>query len=95
MGLDDKNIQETMPQNVIIEGRKKLIVTGVREVSRFDEDEIVLETIQGTLSIRGNDFKMERFSLDTGEVSATGFVTAFDYENDEPTSGGFLSRIFR
>ncbi len=95
MSFDDKTLQENMPQNVIIEDRKKLIVTGVHEVLRFDEDEIVLETIKGTLSIQGGDFRMERFSLDTGEVTAKGFVTSLGYETDEPSSGGFLSRIFR
>lgn len=95
MGFDDNNLPENTLQNVTIEGRKHLIVTGVLEVSRFDEDEIVLETVRGTLSVRGSDFRMERFSLDTGEVHAHGFVTGLDYETDEPSSGGFFSRLFR
>lgn len=95
MGFDDRNLSENVLQNVTIEGRKKLIVTGVQEVSRFDEDEIILETVRGTLSVRGSDFRMERFSLDTGEVHAAGFITGLEYESDEPSSGGFLSHFFR
>ena len=37
-----------------LDGRERLLVTGVEEVERFDEEEIVMATTAGTLVVGGN-----------------------------------------
>ena len=63
---------EIRNQNIILEGRKKLSICGVKEVENFDENGIIVITDLGTLSIKGNDVKIEKLSIDTEEISATG-----------------------
>ena len=40
------------PHRVSLEGRSSLSVSGVVDVERFDENEILLSTSQGMLSVR-------------------------------------------
>ena len=89
------NVSEPV-HNVIMEGREKLTVSGVEDVDSFDENEVIAKTVRGRLIIRGEDLKLEKLSLDTGEIIACGRVDSFEYENDGPhDSGGFFARLFR
>lgn len=53
-------------QNIILENREKLSVTGVIDILTFDEDEIMLETENGILEISGSGLKVEQLSSETG-----------------------------
>ena len=64
-----------------LDGRERLVVTGVEEVERFDEEEIVMATTAGT--------------LDGGELHVDGSIHTLLYEDTAPGGqGGFLRRLF-
>lgn len=94
---NDYRVNITEPvHNVIMEGREKLTVSGVEDVDSFDENEIISKTVRGRLVIRGEAMKLEKLSLDTGEITALGKIDSIEYENDDSQeTGGFLSRLFR
>jgi sporulation protein YabP len=75
-----------------LDGRTRLTLTGVNDVERFDESEIIMSTTAGALMIRGEDLHIEKLSLDGGEIHITGKVNALSYEETRP-SGGFFSRL--
>lgn len=81
-------------QNVIIESRKKLSITGVKDVNSFDEETILLDTILGRMTVKGEGLHIESFHTETGDLSATGTVHAVVYMSEVRT-GGFISRLFR
>ena len=60
--------------------------------------EIVLETEQGMLMIRGNELHVNRLTLDKGEVDIDGRIDSFVY-SDTAASGekqeSFFARLFR
>lgn len=82
------------PHNVIMQQRRTLSLTGIDQVDSFDEDEIVLHTVEGALIIRGSDLKIEKLSLETGEVNVTGLVTQLSYE-EVAASGSLWTKLFR
>lgn len=82
-------------QNVIIESRKKLNISGVREVTSFDDETILLETALGKMTVKGEELHIESFNTENGELSATGQIHAVVYMSDGKSSGGFISKIFR
>ena len=43
------------PQNLVMENRKSLRVSGVKDIDSFTETRIVLSTIMGELVIKGED----------------------------------------
>ena len=73
--------------------RAKLSLTGVVDVSGFDESLIALATEQGPLMIRGENLHIDRIDLGAGELEVRGKVRELSYE--EPAAeGGFWSRLF-
>lgn len=81
-----------VPHRLTLDDRQRLTLTGVEDVERFDEEEIVLNTSAGALIIKGSQLHMEKLSLDGGEVHVAGQVDGITYE-EKRASGGFFSRL--
>ena len=83
------------PHRLTLDGRDKLTVSGVEDVERFDETEIVMNTVEGTLIVTGENLHIGKLSLDGGELHVDGRVDALSYEDGGGTrGGGLLSRLF-
>ena len=82
-------------QNITLENRRKLTMTGVTDVESFDDNSITLITEMGTLLIKGTDIKIEKLSLDTNEITAHGDFFLMEYISDESVKKGFISKMFR
>lgn len=73
-------------------------VTGVREVISFDSSEIVLDTEQGVLLVKGDDLHVTRLTVEKGEVEISGKVDGLIYIDDgekKRSREGFLTRLFQ
>ena len=82
------------PHNLTMEGRKKLSISGVTEVESFDEQEIIMETVEGGLTIRGEELSISKLSVDNGDVNVQGHITELRYEAPAPQHG-LWARLFR
>lgn len=80
---------------IVLEGRGALTVSGVEDVDRFDDCEIVMNTSEGTLVVTGENLHIDKLSIDGGELHVDGRVDMLSYE-DAPASrgGGLFSRFF-
>lgn len=82
--------------NLIMENRAQLTVSGVEDVDSFDEEQVVLFTDYGELTIKGDNLHINKLSIENGEVSVEGDIFALTYSDTEPAAGsGFLSRLFK
>lgn len=88
------NEERNLSHGLTLTGRQALSVTGVTDVSAFDEAEIAMETSQGTLTVRGERLHVEKLSLDRGELTLTGELQSLDYDDTPAARGGLLSRLF-
>ncbi len=77
-----------------LDGRESLTVSGVDDVDRFDENEIVMSTSAGTLIVTGEGLHIGKLSLDGGELHVDGHIDSLSYEDASGGSGGLLSRLF-
>lgn len=80
--------------NIIVEDRKKMTLTGVKDVLSFDEETVVLDTSLGRLTVKGAGLHIINFDTKSGDLSAEGRLYALVYTTEEK-SGGFFSRVFR
>jgi sporulation protein YabP len=96
MPYEEKNKQKKaeLPHNMILEDRRKLSIAGVEEVASFDDEEIILYTSCGRLTVRGHELHIGKLSVDTGELAVDGQVDSLEYGGDERSSGGFWARLF-
>ena len=83
----------TRPHALQMENREKLRLTGVSDVSGFDEGLIVLSTDMGELSIRGEALHIDKIDLDAGLLELRGRICELCYE--ERAAGSSLwKKIF-
>ena len=85
--------QEHSPHKLQLVERQQLTMTGVTEVISFDDATVVLQTSLGTLVVQGQELQLKNLSLEGGQVSVSGTVSALIYE--EPRQGGGWRRLFR
>ena len=88
----------TKSHKITLNNRKNGSISGIVDVISFDITEILLETEQGMLNIKGKDLHVNRLNLEKGEVDIEGAIDAFSY-SQIPTSlkktQGFLGNIFK
>ena len=91
----DKQNGPVMPQNIILEGRKKLSVSGVEDIDSFDEHSAVIFTNLGLIEVKGSDIHMNKLSLESGEIVLEGSFDSVVYPDDNPVKHkkNFISRI--
>ena len=82
------------PHRLTLDGRGRLTVSGVEDVDRFDENEIVMSTAEGLLVVSGENLHIGKLSLDGGELHVDGRVDSLSYEDGGARGGGLLSRLF-
>ena len=76
-----------------LSGRERLTMSGVEDVTGFDESTVLLTTSLGALSVRGQGLHIEKIDLDAGQLELRGKIVELGY--DEPAqSGAFFSRLF-
>ncbi len=78
---------------LVLDQREQLVISGVEEVARFDEETIVLTTTMGELEIQGEGLHIEKLSLEGGELHVDGKVSALLYATDQREEPGFLRRL--
>ena len=67
------------------------------EVQSFDENTILLETVEGMLTIKGNGLHVSRLNLDKGEADVEGLVDSLVYTDKKTLAKkgeGLLTRLF-
>ena len=85
-------------QNIVLENREKLNITGILDVFSFDDQIIIIETELGLLTIKGENLKIKKLSLDTSEFVVDGRINSLNYsEADIGVKKGknILSKIFK
>ena len=82
---------------LIVNNRKTSMVTGVLDVLSFDLNEILLETEQGMLMVKGTDLHVNRLSVEKGEVDLSGNIDSIAYPGVNPggQNESFLSKLFK
>lgn len=94
--MEERTIQKN--HKVVVNNRKTSLVTGVADVLSFDLNEVLLETEQGMMMVKGTDLHVNRLSLEKGEVDLSGKIDSIAY-SDIPMSGKqgekLFSKLFR
>lgn len=84
-------------QNLVLENRGKLSISGVLDVLSFDDLVVIVETELGLLNIKGENLRINKLSIDTSEVVVEGDIYSLSYSDRdlEKKSGSLLGKIFK
>ena len=93
--------QAPRQHKVILNDRSGGVLNGIKDILAFDVSEILLETEQGMLMIKGNDLHVKRLTLEKGEIDISGRIDSLLYSDvNKPKSSPkqtdtFQGRLFR
>lgn len=93
MSYEQSRSEVQRSHTLSMENRDKLSLTGVEDVSGFDESLVVLTTSMGELTVRGEGLHIERIDLDSGQLEVCGKVQELSYDERTP-KGTLWSRLF-
>ena len=102
MTIDERknnNISNSSPvQNLVLENREKLSISGVLDVLSFDDQIVILETELGLLTVKGENLRINKLSLDTADVIVDGEIYNLGYsekELDKKSGGDILGKKYK
>jgi len=79
--MDEK--QNVRPHTCHLQNRASVKLTGVREVVSFDENQVVMDTDMGLLTLKGKDLHVSRLTVEKGEVDIAGTMDSLVYSSNE------------
>ena len=99
MTIDErKQMTSNTIQNVILENREKLTISGVLDVISFDDQIVIVETELGLLTVKGENLRINKLSLDTTEVIVEGTIFNLSYSEknlDKKSGSNIFGKIFK
>jgi sporulation protein YabP len=82
--------------SIVITEKQRVVISGVEDVDSFDENNVVMLTTLGMLSLTGADLHMSRLSLEEGQMVIEGDIIGLAYSDvDTRRQGNWLGRLFR
>ena len=94
--MEDRTAQKN--HKLVVNNRKTSLVTGVLDVLSFDLNEILLETEQGMMMVKGTDLHVNRLTLEKGEVDIEGRIDSMAYSevaDFQKAGASLLGRLFK
>lgn len=79
--MDEK--QSVRPHTCHLQNRSAVNLTGVREVVSFDENQVVMDTDMGLLTLKGKELHVSRLTIEKGEVDIAGAMDSLAYSSNE------------
>lgn len=101
MAIDERknniNQKSNIIQNIILESREKLNISGALDVLSFDDQIVILETHLGLLTVKGEDLRINKLNIESEEVIIDGNISSMSYSDKdyEKKGNSFLGKIFR
>lgn len=82
-------------QNIMVEDRERMTVTGVEQVGSYNESTIILSTIKGGINIKGENLNISKLNLDDGSVKIEGKINGVNYTAKDATPRNIMSKLFK
>ncbi len=98
MSIEERKVINTnIVQNIVLENRNKLSVSGVLDVLSFDDQIVIIDTDLGMLTIKGDNLKINKLSIDTSDVVIEGNINVMAYSQKDldKKNESFFSKIFK
>lgn len=94
----DKDIINVGTHSISINERKNIVVTGVKKIDSFDDEEFLLETSMGYIVIKGSDLEIIKLDTYQGNVSIKGKINSLTYmenANKKEKEDSIISKLFK
>lgn len=94
----DKDMISTSNHSITINERKNIMITGVKKIESFDDEEFLLETNMGYIMLKGSELEIMKLDTYQGNVSIKGRVNSFSYmeaSGKKEKEDSMFSKLFK
>lgn len=91
-------VDTTLTHAITLGERNNLVISGVKKIDSFDNEEFLLETSMGYLMIKGEDLEIIKLDTYQGNVNIKGKVNNLSYLEDiksKDKEDGVFNRLFK
>ena len=83
--------------NLSLNDRKNLSISGVKRIENFDNEEFVMETVMGLLTVKGDNLELIKLDTLQGNISIKGKIDSLEYSSDikNKSNQGIINRLFK
>lgn len=95
-----EKIENAVPSynhSINLSERKNLLVSGVKKIENFDEEEFMMETTMGILTVKGEGLELIKLDTMQGNISIKGKINSMEYtENTKSKDNhGLFNKLFK
>ena len=92
-----KEIETTFNHGISLAERKNVVVTGVKKIESFDNEEFLLESNMGHLHIKGEQLELVKLDTHDGNVKIKGKVNSIIYleNHKKEKEESILTKLFK
>ncbi len=95
----DKVIESigTISHQLQINERKQIMLTGIKKINSFDNEEFLMESVMGLILLKGSELEIIKLDTHDGNVSIKGRIDSFTYldDNKKTKEDSFLAKLFK
>ena len=77
--MDNTDTITSLNHNITINERKNIVISGVKKIDSFDNEEFLMETTLGYLVIKGSELEIIKLDTYQGNVSIKGKIDNLMY----------------
>ena len=87
----------SLNHNVTMTDRKNIVITGVKKIDSFDNEEFLMDTSMGYAIIKGEELEIIKLDTFQGTVSIKGKVNSLEYmeSGKREKEDGVFSKLFK
>lgn len=88
----------TLGHVVTLSERKNIVITGVKKIESFDNEEFLMETNMGFIVLKGEDLEIVKLDTYQGNVSIKGKVNSLSYMetlSKKSKEDGVFNKLFK
>lgn len=93
-----KEIEASFNHGISLAERKNIVVTGVKKIESFDDEEFLMDTTLGFLTVKGEELEIIKLDTYQGNVSIKGKIDSLVYTDTNNTKSkdeSFLGKLFK
>lgn len=88
---------DNLNHKIDINERKNIFLTGIKKINSFDEKEFFVDSIMGSILIKGNNLELIKLDTFQGSLSIKGTINSINYLDDikKNKQESVISRLFK
>lgn len=96
--MDKTDTLAALNHNITINERKNIVISGVKKIDSFDNEEFLMETTMGYIIIKGAELEIVKLDTYQGNVSIKGKINSLNYMENaskKDKEEGIFSKLFK